>query len=636
MEGKSESSRRQHLLIMRMMKKGIRLIALLMVTALMGHAQERTAPLLWNGLLSGTANSAVNDQPVKKGTALTLPFFEDFTDNAPYPNSNRWQDSNVYINNTMCIGPVSRGVATFDALNKRGRPYDTVNRNALYFADSLTSQPFDLSTFNPADSIYLSFFYQPQGNGFSPEPNDSLILFFHHQSGAWQRVWSVGGTVLQPFRQVMIPVKDAGYLYNGFEFRFINRASINTNDDVWNLDYIRMQAARTITDTAVNDLAFTSNQTNLLNDYVSMPYRQFMVNPGNELANDFSDSIRNHYATQATVNYGYSSRELTTSTPLSANGSTIDIPARSARRVTFNRFTNTPAAPASNSRMVFETTSYLESGTRNEPKENDTLVHRQVFDNYLAYDDGTAEKSYYLSLLSSLPGKVAVEHRLNQPDTLQGLAIYFGQQVPTAVGKIMSIVAYRTIAGISGATRDSIITSVDNLLPLYTDSINKFTIYKFSRPAIISAGTFYVGYTLPANSGSDSLYIGLDVNRVGSNHVYFSVLNSWSSSTVSGALMIRPLLGGPVTGTGVKEAVSVKPFSNWSVYPNPASDQVQLLQAANSLADHYSITDLSGREMAQGTLTGTTINISSLPSGIYLVRLRAQGYWSTPKKIIKK
>lgn len=621
---------------MHMIKKGIRLLALLLVTASAGIAQERTGPLLWNGQLWHPVVNAAMARPLQKGTALTLPFFEDFTDDSPFPNSARWQDSNVYVNNNMCLDPVSRGVATFDALNKYGRPYDTVDRNRLLFADSLTSQPFDLSTFNPGDSIYLSFFYQPQGRGFSPEPNDSLILFFRNQSGAWQRVWSVGGSSLLPFRQAMIPVRDPNYLYDGFAFRFLNRASINTNDDVWNLDYIRMHAARSITDTAINDLAFTTDQTNLLNDYVSMPYRQFIANVNSELANDFSDSIRNHYATSATVNYGYVSRELTTATVLSANGSTIDIPSRSARRVTFNRFTNTPAAPSSRSRMVFETISYLESGTRNEPKQNDTLRHRQIFDNYLAYDDGTAEKSYYLQMLSALPGKVAVEYRLNQPDTLQGVAIYFGQQVPTALRKPISVIAYRTIAGISGATRDSVIAIATDQLPVYTDSINKFTVYRFSRPALLNSGTFYVGYTAPANSGSDSLYIGLDVNRVGSNHAYYNVLNRWESSSVSGALMIRPMIGGPITGTGVDPLVSVKPWSNWNVYPNPAREQIQVIQTTTPLADHYSITDLSGREIQQGTLNNTPITISALPSGLYLLRISANGYWSTPKKIIKQ
>lgn len=609
---------------------------MLLVAGIYASAQERTAPLLWNGQLTGYI-PAVNSQPrpVAKGTVLGLPFFEDFSDYSPFPNPARWRDSNVYINNTMCIGPVSRGVATFDALNKKGRPYDTVDKYAVDYADTLTSQQFDLSSYTPGDSIYLSFFYQPQGNGFSPDPPDSLALFLHKQSGPWERVWAAGGTSVQPFRQVMVPVADPEYLYNGFEFRFINRASINTNDDIWNLDYIRMAANRRITDTAISDLAFTVEQTNLLNDYVSMPWRQYLANAANERTANFYDSLRNHYGTLATVNYGYFSRELTTGTPLSAASATVNIPLRSIVRVSFPTFTTTPSAPAPDSRMVFETKSYLESGTRVEPKDNDTLVHHQVFDNYLAYDDGSAEKSYFLSLLSALPGKVAIEHHLNQPDTLRGLAIYFGQQVPTAVGKTVSIIAYSKIAGISGALRDSIITKTENLLPLYTDSINKFTIYKFTQPALLNSGVFYVGYTVPANSSSDSLYIGLDVNRTSNNHVYFSVLNTWLPSTVSGALMIRPILGGPISGTGIKQPNGVRPFSNWSIYPNPATSKLQINQSG-TLADHYSITDLSGREVLYGSLSYTGIDISGLIPGFYLVRLQQNGYWSVPKKIIKQ
>src|SRR5690606_15813475 len=97
-----------------------------------------------------------------------------------------------------------RGVATFDALNQYGLPYDTTGTGKpLLFADSLTSQYIDLSIYQPSDSIYLSFFYQPQGNGFYPEPPDSLNLYFKRENNTWTRLWYAPGNVLQPFKQVM-------------------------------------------------------------------------------------------------------------------------------------------------------------------------------------------------------------------------------------------------------------------------------------------------------------------------------------------------------------------------------------------------------------------------------------------------
>ena len=120
----------------------------------------------------------INKAAYSKTTALSLPFFEDFTNYETFPNPLKWKDALVYINNTFPINPISRGVATFDGLNAYGLPYDSVNKYASIYADSLCSQQIDLSTYIANDSIYLSFYYQPGGYGFEPDLNDSLMLFF--------------------------------------------------------------------------------------------------------------------------------------------------------------------------------------------------------------------------------------------------------------------------------------------------------------------------------------------------------------------------------------------------------------------------------------------------------------------------
>jgi len=597
-------------------------LALLLCLAIPAFSQEVVAPLRFNARLADLPETT--RRPFLKTTALGLPFFEDFTEYSPYPNSVRWADSNVYINNTLGSGVISRGIASFDALNKRGRPYDTTNMFNLVFADSLTTQPFDLSGNVPGDSIYLSFFYQPQGLGFSPEIQDSLMLFFRLKNGGWTQMWAVPGDDLQPFRQVMIRVADTSFLFDGFQFRFVNKASINTNDDIWNIDYIRMAASRNINDTAVRDLAFTNDPSFLLNDYTYMPYRQFLANPGVERAANHTDSISNHYSTNSTVNYGYRAVETTTGAPLSSGVGNINIPAYSKREISFPNYTTTVSPPSTTARIVYRNTYFLQSGSPTEPKDNDSIVREQIFDNYLAYDDGTAEKSYFLNLAQSLPGKTAIEFRLNAPDTLRGVAIYFGQQVPTATNKAFSVAAYSKLAGIAGAPADIKLFEQSDLLPLFTDEINRFTVYKFDSPIELPAGVFYLGTVQPASSGSDSLYIGLDVNRIGGNHLYVNLLTTWQSSVVSGALMIRPLLGGPVTGTAVQDASPRT--QTWSFYPNPVS---------TSLTIAYSVSDMQGRVVQEGAYRQARISTESLVPGFYLLRVRDRQGWSLPQKFIK-
>ncbi len=607
-----------------------RLIVLL-CAALPAFSQETVAPLRFNHLLIDS--SAVESPIAKKTTALALPFFEDFTDYSPYPNDARWADSQVYINNTMGIGVISRGVATFDALNKRGRPYDTTSPFNLITADSLTTLPFDLSAYVPGDSLYLSFFYQPQGLGFSPDLQDSLMLFFRPSSGGWNRVWAVQGAELQPFRQVMVPILDTAYLKDGFQFRFVNKATINTNDDHWHLDYLRLAANRAFDDTAVRDLAFTKDPSFLLKDYTSMPYRQFLANPAAERAATHTDSIRNHYATNSTVSYGYSATETTTGTPLGSAGGSVNIPAFSARQISFPTYTTTVTPPGTLSRIVYRNSYFLQSGSPVEPKANDSIVCEQIFDNYFAYDDGTAEKSYFLNLAQSLPGKTAIEFRLNVPDTLRGVAIYFGQQVPSSFNKVFSVAAYSRLAGVGGAQSDIKLFEQFDLIPLFTDAVNRFTVYRFDSPVQLPAGVFYLGTTQPASSGSDSLYFGLDANRTGGNHLYVNLYNAaWTSSVVSGALMIRPLLGGPVTGTAVQDTRKWSP--GWSIYPNPANSAIRIASDIDVL--EYSISDMQGRKVQSGVHTGDHISIEGLASGMYLLQIRQREGWSLPQKFFKQ
>ena len=83
----------------------------------------------------------------------------------PDPKQNGWTGRCISTN-TMAVNAYSRGIATFDAINEFGKPYDTSNPNIIRYADSLTSQQIDLGGKVAADSIYFSFLYQPAGNGF--------------------------------------------------------------------------------------------------------------------------------------------------------------------------------------------------------------------------------------------------------------------------------------------------------------------------------------------------------------------------------------------------------------------------------------------------------------------------------------
>jgi len=121
---------------------------------------------------------------------VQLPFFDDFKQKGIYPNGNKWMDNHTYINKDFGVFPPTWGVATFDAVDQFGNIHS--NANPLQFvADYLTSRPIRLDSIfdpipkalTPADSVYLSFYYQPQGYGNDPQPQDSLVLEFGFYTG---------------------------------------------------------------------------------------------------------------------------------------------------------------------------------------------------------------------------------------------------------------------------------------------------------------------------------------------------------------------------------------------------------------------------------------------------------------------
>ena len=163
-----------------MMKTTFKVFALALLFGLMASqadAQEILTPF------RGTTEKA----PMKRGVAEArfLPFFDDFSHTALYPDSTKWTDNNVLVNDGFALCPPNRNAATFDVLDASGRVYDYAISNA-FVAEYLTSVRIRLDSImepepralTPADSVYFSFWYQPQGNGNAPETQDSLVLQF--------------------------------------------------------------------------------------------------------------------------------------------------------------------------------------------------------------------------------------------------------------------------------------------------------------------------------------------------------------------------------------------------------------------------------------------------------------------------
>lgn len=117
--------------------------------------------------------------------ARFLPFFDDFSHSTLFPDPAKWSDNGVTVNDGFPLCPPNRNAATFDVLDANGRVYPYAISNA-FVSEHLTSVRIRLDSIlepspralTPADSVYISFYYQPQGNGNAPEAQDSLVLEF--------------------------------------------------------------------------------------------------------------------------------------------------------------------------------------------------------------------------------------------------------------------------------------------------------------------------------------------------------------------------------------------------------------------------------------------------------------------------
>lgn len=568
-------------------------------------------------LTSLTTNEAIQHNPQasfsKKTRSLSLPFIDDFSYNGPYPDGTKWMDNKVFINNTFGVDMPTQGVATFDALNEFGLSYHPTTNVSVFKADSLTSQKITMGSYSAADSVYMSFYIQPQGNGFMPELLDSMKLLFLDANGNWQQVWGRGGIPLQNFSHIMLRIDSSIYFHNDFQFRFINLASPNTNDDVWNLDYVKIAANRTRLDTVLNDIAFAKAPSFLLAEYTSMPYRHFINNTTTELAANFNNTVQNNYKVTQTVGVNLLASELNTNTTLQTDIVNLTVPWGLPADAVYNSYAISYNPP--NHNVTIQHKYFYNKLNASENTKNDTIVQKNVFANYFAYDDGSNEKAYYLLGMPNAPASTAVAFHLNQADTIRGLAIRFANQVPSGEGKLFTINLYQSLGATTQDQKE--IHHQDFYKVRYTGDLESFTTYKFDSAIALAAGTYYIGTTQAPNIGADSIYFGFDANTAANaNHFFYNVDGYWTPSLVSGTTMLRPIVGSNFTPTSI-QTTTLEPAVQ--VYPNPCNNYLRLQNNCN--ATNYCILDVAGNTMQCNPINNQKIDVQTLPSGQYFLQL---------------
>ena len=575
------------------------------------NGQEVLSTLISNPILS-VEKQIVN----KKKRAITLPFFDDFSYNRPNVNIDLWQQSSVFVNSDYPINPVTIGVATFDGLDEYGfaRNFSQINPSAP--SDTLLSQEIDLSTI---DAAYLIFYFQGKGIGDSPQFNDSLVLEFFSDALIWEQIWFSFGQSMQEFEKVIQIINAPKFLHNAFQFRFRNYATISGNFDHWNIDYIKLDELLSSSDTSVlNDVSFVYNIPSFLKTYEQMPWSHFKNNEEAELKDSIDVILRNNQSNSfRTFKYDlFTNNAWTPQFPLyngSYNGP-YELEINVYDQIG-NYFLEDPNT-VSIENDIFD--SFVEDSVSFHLKFvsshqlvadynllNDTIFHIQHFNSSFAYDDGVAESAYGINVSAA---KLAYQFKLNRPDTLRAIEMYF----PQILDSVNHIPFYLTVWDSNGGQPGSILHQQE-VYPKHTEN-GKFHYY-YLDSVFQLVGTFYVGWEQITN---DVLNIGLDKNKLANQFMFYNIGSGWINSSYPGAWMIRPLVSMDeviITQDEIK-------IDNFKLYPNPANQELNIL--LSTIDNIISIYNLQGKIVKKSFVSANNckLNITNLSSGMYVLEVK--------------
>ncbi len=621
---------------------------------------QQLIPVGYNHALKKQNEEKHGFKSANNSTLITPPlpdadhfFFEDFSyyHTSVFPNPDLWSEGKtVFVNQTYPDSCVSIGVATLDGVNENGDLYSTDNGH--YPSDTLISTDISLDWGPEEEKVYFSFFFQGGGKGDAPNEKDTLKLeFFNSDSSKWYRIWDTVEVKSNTFQQVIIPV-DTLFRGTAFKFRFTNWTTTDNrevdgndesgvaNSDLWHIDYIQLKKADTEDAMKViNDAAFVYPLMPTHSLYHALPYKHLTFSQGDRrptsdivVRTSFRDILGAENSvtvkrTHATYNIYKGQRVLLNLSEEFENEQFDEFVKYT------DDFTSAYNHNGNQSYGLFEYMSYLDIRPE-QYRWNDTVKKIEVYKDYYAYDDGTAEYGF------GLPGNGGVNMRLaykfplaineaNPEDTLTAIDFHFIKTRNNASSDVeFQICVWEQNGDEPGELLYPPITEKGELDgPVLTPDtnlgINEFMRVKLIQELIVR-GTIYIGF-IQKNIGM--LGIGYDINSNSRSQIYTNDGTQWrktSSSIPAGALMMRPVFGNYVyVGTEEHKSDPVKEM--FRVYPNPVKDKLTIepLAGTGDIANYrVSVFNVLGKCVVNELIPEQNVDFSSYPSGLYLVKIR--------------
>ena len=526
-------------------------------------------------------------------------------------------------------------MATLDALGPDGRLYPAASTSP-FPADTLCSRPIQLDSLSPADSLVLSFFYLPGGGsgnmweriGDTPDNGDSLFLDLYRPADSlWTTVWARGGVSVDTlvahtghaWQYVALTISDPDYFHSEFRFRFRNRCSLESstkpgmrgNCDQWNIDYVLLDTARSSAAAPHwRDVAFVSPAPSALAACQAMPARQFRA--ADQAAN-MPVTIANLFGSELATHYSYSILGPDGDTLHTYDGGFENAPSYGYQ--TLAPHANPPLTgftfPQDGIQRTFTIIHTISEGVAGDNRPlNDTLRFSQVFADYYAYDDGSAENGYGLTSTASHV-YLAYRFDLNNADTLTAVDMSFNS---TSASENEAIQFYITVwqADDDGRPGTVLYRDTQRRRPVINESNNPFVTYHLEQPVVLQGGSIFVGFE---QVGNNYINLGFDRNTQSADRIWYLTSTQWQQSILRGSLLLRPRFG-----SANQLAINERRVESgeWRVWPNPAHDVIHIDGLPQSAA--VTVHNVTGHPVEMWKAGKTEFSIQHLPNGIYFLR----------------
>jgi len=443
------------------------------------------------------------------------------------------------------------------------------------------------------------------------------------------------------FLQVMVPITNPLFFYDEFQFRFLNYGSIandmtpswRCNVDQWNVDLVYLNYNRSMEDTTYRMLSFSEVAPSFLRYYQSMPYRQYRADISNSQARSVEMYITNLDKVEHNTKYMYKAVEVGGNNSFYYDGGSCNLmpfydggyqDCNSCKPHACPDVIQYFALEYDVDTLSYWITHYI-SDSSNVNSIVDSVKFHQGFYNYFSYDDGTPEFGYDLKPAGA---EVAYQFKVNIPDTLQGVQIYFNRTKDNANEQYFKLKVWRDNNGSPG----QVIYEQENMKVKWKDSWPyEFYYYELDTPLVVT-GTFYIGMQQYESAG---LNIGFDSNHDEHERIFYKTYDEWYPSDYAGALLIRPVVGA-AGYLGTDEYNSNAATGVIHVYPNPAGNSFRFDQSliSNDASDRLVIYNLMGEQVKEQHLSSSLVRVDDLVEGLYIVKVRSNGNNYVAKLII--